>query len=321
MPGLQRHVEELEVLLGRDFPEEVPVPEQFDFLEACLASSAFPIAFQARPLSNLFPGRGRTDALLCDGGIFDNLPFFPAIRVLSEVQSSYGEGLTGAEARHYLATRHQKPALLIAAGLDPNPEAGPAPEHLFDIHRLSNKLGNNLKMKSFEETAGRVDKMTQQLLDASAADPEKVDAEFVNQIISTNVLAVLPEDAGHLNGTFAFCRATGLDHKKMGRSIGHGCFQTLAALAARPGKLRKSLDACLQEKRLVQLEPLEGKPQPDHCPHFQAAQKQIICPFTYDATPEVRAIHGLCATDRTNQRLLAALRLELAQRTGTAASS
>ena len=74
------------LLLGRDFLTEDPT---WDFIFAALSSSAFPAVFSPRSEAEVLPGRGRTDRLFADGGMFDNLPFFPAIEVLDAGQTRW----------------------------------------------------------------------------------------------------------------------------------------------------------------------------------------------------------------------------------------
>ena len=68
------------------------------------------------------PGAGRTDRFFADGGMFDNLPFFPALEVLSAVQ--HGVPFTTAdELQRKLAERAAGPNLIISAGLNERAEA------------------------------------------------------------------------------------------------------------------------------------------------------------------------------------------------------
>ena len=82
-PGMGRLA--LEAVLGRDFLRYDP---SYDFIMAGLSSSAFPSVFAPRTESDVVPGRGKSDVYFADGGMFDNLPFMPAIEILREVQCS-----------------------------------------------------------------------------------------------------------------------------------------------------------------------------------------------------------------------------------------
>ena len=288
------------VILGRDFPHEIRSPDQYDFLEACLASSAFPVVFAPRSVSDLFPGRGRTDALLCDGGIFDNLPFFPALRVMAEIQKSYGANRTPQESLEYLKQRQAAPALVIAAGLD-SPAAEGEVSALIDVYQLSTTLGNNLKIQSFLNTSELVYGMTNDLVQAYEKCPEEWDVDLGDSIVSNAVLDILPRDPEHLNGTFAFCRATGLNQDRMRVSIAHGCFQTLAALARTPKRtaIHHAMTSCLASERMAKVEHLQPRlfDGEGQCPYFRVAAKRIQCPFAQSAKADVRAIYDACVAD------------------------
>ena len=296
------------VLLGRDFPGEIPTPAHYDFLEACLASAAFPVVFAPRTVSALFPGRGRTDALLSDGGIFDNLPFFPAIRVLSEVQESFAaeSDLTPLE---YLRRRHDHPVLFIAAGLECSPDNPmEPPSDVFEVRRVAQGLQNNVKVGSFEKTSEIVHTMTERLIKAYEHCPEKVNASFVNSMVSVSVLKVLPQDQDHLNGTFAFCRAMGLDKKRMALSIAHGCFQTLSALVKEPAEgtiVAKSLASCREEERIAKLVRVRQPrvPGEGQCPFYKVEDEHPQCPF--HGTGEVGAIYTACVEAASHHEVAA----------------
>ncbi len=110
-------------LLGRR-PADHAVP--YDFVEAGLSSSAFPCVFAPRRQSNVTPGQGAIDVRYSDGGMFDNLPFLPAIDILSEVQAEYRKTKnTTLSARDFLAHRHACPDLFLAGSLNVNPENDP----------------------------------------------------------------------------------------------------------------------------------------------------------------------------------------------------
>lgn len=290
------------ILLGRDFPVEVPAPARYDFLEGCLSSSAFPVVFAPRAVSCLFPGRGRTNILLCDGGIFDNLPFFPAIRVLSELQESRGKNEPGG-AYERLRKRQKKPALLIAAGLECNPHRnGELPSDVVEMYALASALSNNVKIGSFERTSDLVYRMTGRLLDAYRDQPEAIDACFADSIVPAAVLKIIPEDREHLNGTFEFCRATGLDRDKMRRSIAHGCFQTMSAFSAETKEgsvLEKALSGCAERFRPIRRVASAAKERmnPGECPHFTIEGKGFACPFHGAKDGEVKAVYDSCVAD------------------------
>jgi predicted acylesterase/phospholipase RssA len=296
------------VLLGQQFPSEVPVPKDYAFLEACLASAAFPVAFSTRSTSQLLPGRGRTDALLSDGGIFDNLPFFPALDVLYEMQVSAGKDSSPEEAYRDLKARNESPVLMIAAGLDAPPGAVHA-DNPWDFLQLANAKKADVKVDSFQGTSEVVYEMTSSLLEAFAPNPQDIDPRFVNSIVPASILKIMPLDTDHLNGTFAFCRALGLTEAKMRASIAHGCFQTLAQFAQgtpNSENLRKSFESLDLIDRITWQR--ETPAASDHCPHFRMRDASKRCPYTYASgdvkrDEAVRKIFEACKNDSVHLRI------------------
>ena len=146
------------LLLGRD----VFRPHQsFDFVKANLCSSAFPAIFSPIREAETFPGTGSTLELFGDGGMFDNLPFFPAIEVLAQVQK-HAVALSDEQDASTKAVyrRYKNPDLIIAAALDESPASdragdGVAFEGLFTIIKRASVLKNNLKIE-FEELLARM---------------------------------------------------------------------------------------------------------------------------------------------------------------------
>jgi predicted acylesterase/phospholipase RssA len=237
----------------------------YDYVEAALASSAFPAVFAPRAESRVFPGTGRSDVLFADGGMFDNLPFVPAIEILSRAQRGYLEldaGMrkevrarqrelerldlpadpepeTDAGSRtvlQRLERRIRVPDLLIAGALDPRPETDEAADGAYDslaaIGARASSLKHNVKIRSFELASQRI---YSQILRLDAAQPEwggATQSHFVDGVVNAGVLAVFPASRDHLNGTFSFSASTGLKAPRIERSIADGCYQTLLGLAS-----------------------------------------------------------------------------------------
>src|SRR5207244_9188509 len=85
------------------------------------ASSAFPAIFSPVRASEIFPGAGHHQSWIADGGMFDNLPFLPAIDLLAQVQSDY-RAHSSPSAAAFLRRRHAVPDLFVAGALNVNPE-------------------------------------------------------------------------------------------------------------------------------------------------------------------------------------------------------
>jgi hypothetical protein len=99
-------------------------------------------------------------------------------------------------------------------------------------------------------------------------------------------MPVYPADADHLNGTYEFCAAMGMDRDKIRRSIADGCFQTMLGIAkaqeegpySMTGRSIAALTALGRVPEIV----IERKGAPKHfgrCPFFCVGGQPIPCPF------------------------------------------
>lgn len=217
---------------------------KYNFVEAALSSSAFPAVFQPRRETDVYPGNGNSKVFYSDGGMFDNLPFVPALKVLATVQGSFNEArATSLDpynqrdlALWSLKQRHNAPDLFIVGSLDAEPDSDPAIcqqpyNSILSVSKRAAQLNANLKISDFELTGVRVHDQVERLL---AANPHNIPVEAchdLNGIVDAAVLPIYPADVQHLNGTFAFCRTLGLEPKRMQSTVSDGCFQTLAAIA------------------------------------------------------------------------------------------
>lgn len=224
-------------LFGRR-PADHNVP--YDFVEAGLSSSAFPCVFAPRRQSDVAPGLGAVNVRYSDGGMFDNLPFLPAIDILSEVQREYRK-TTAMSPRDFLARRHDSPDLFLAGSLNVNPEDDPNDDGkkdnpfdtIFAINARTKLLENNQKIRSFEWAAeavhARLGELLRLLTPGAPASPGS--DNLLDSIVDSAVLPVFPSSPDHLNGTFEFCASLGMEPPKIQRSIADGCFQTLKSFA------------------------------------------------------------------------------------------
>ena len=266
----------------------------YDLIQAALASSAFPFVFTPRRESDVFPGHGRRDVRLADGGMFDNLPFLPAIEVLAAIQRDHHAQHPALTPLEFLATRHRNPDLFIAAALDVNPETS-SPEHFDDLFAIGDRAGslkNNVKIRAFERGATRIHTQIERLLQAPPTASAQLDPAFLNGIVDAGVLPIFPADDQHLNPTFAFCRTLGLTRERVLRSIANGCFQSFAALAdaQRPAEsslAAKSVQNLVRLKRIPRVGLTTGSEtlQPPTCPYFRldpansGSWAAVTCPF------------------------------------------
>lgn len=303
------------VLLG---DESLRPGAPYDLVEAFLASSAFPCVFAPRRESDVFPGTGRPDVHLSDGGMFDNLPFAPALRVLSAAQrEARAFGRVGKAPREALRDRREAPDLLIAASLDVPPERDPLASRpadgLLDSVRRASALSKNVKVRAVSWTLERVDAQLARLLAAPAAPGDERDLDGV---VSAAVLPVFPASEAHLSPTFALARTLGLDASRVARSIGDGCYQTLFALLSAPegagGLTARSVARLTEARRLPLLLPRDERASAGECPFFLMARagtppgsppSSFACPFHEAGSGKGTAglVARTCAGDRAHR--------------------
>jgi len=319
------------LILGRDFFFEgdfLSCPGSYDFVSATLSSSAFPVVFRPRSEAQLLPGRGRMDVLLADGGMFDNLPFFPAIELLSAVQTEYRRtNRSGADANQnasnalqFLGERQQHPALIISAALDANADVLPPDglRGLRSILRRVDSLQKNVKSKSFAETSERVGEQTEQLLKMSKLPIHEEFISFADSAVPAGVLQIIPTDTEHVNPTFAFCKSVGMERDRVQRSMADGCFQTMRSIVRVPethknGVLRTSVE-CLTGDRIPRLRrslAQDRSPGLLDCVYYQLFDQlsdrwvAVKCPFAAAAAGDmaITGVRTVCAKDVSHRWL------------------
>jgi predicted acylesterase/phospholipase RssA len=254
-------------------------PGSYDFIQAALASSAFPAIFSPRRESEVAPGLGDASRLFFDGGVFDNLPYIPAIQALADVQRAY-RAQTDRDSVEFLRQRHLNPDLFLVGSLDingedPDEETGKGPfNNLVAITKRAKILSNNIKIGAFQDTSKRVDAQLKLLLDPNSGYRSPSSQEFIDGIVNAATLPIFPSDADHLNPTFAFCASTGFKPSRVRKSIADGCFRTFARLeeaGSRPDSevMKKAMDG-LKHERIPAIEWISGQQaQPGLCPFFR----------------------------------------------------
>jgi len=303
----------------------------YHFIEAALASSAFPAVFEPRKESRIFPGLGNADVLLADGGMFDNLPFFPAIEILSRSQRGYRE--PGMTALELVQRRIRKPDLLIVGALDPSPETDDYASGTYDsieaVRRRAAALSQDVKIRSFERAAQRI---YGQLLRLDAARPSWLHTtgpSHLDGVVNAGVLPVFPASREHLNGTFSFCACTGLKTARVQKSIADGCYQTLlgisqhqleAITAAVVGRdndpemlTTRSVAALTEAGRIAAFRPSwDPYVERSMCPYFLREDKRFPCSFaasTGRSRRDDRQMDGVfieCKADTAHRRSISA---------------
>ena len=289
--------------------------QSYDFINAALASSAFPAVFSPRKESEIFPGLGRVDNKYSDGGMFDNLPISPALEILAAAQKEQAN----ADPVAALGKRLMSPDLFITGSLDLNDngaetetpaslneananaardslqqpgrtnmpaavaEAGEF-DNLRAIIRRSHSLQHNLKIKAFEEVSGQISEYLQLLYDLIrdkyGNKPPSHLQPFLNGLVNAVLLPVYPADKDHLNGTFQFCNSLGRKPDVVNQSMADGCFQTLRELAiSRSTHAKparaKAISSFVDRGRIPELRPLPDQAIAKH----QVYEKGKACPY------------------------------------------
>ncbi len=286
------------LLLGRDFLTEDPT---WDFISAALSSSAFPAVFSPRSESQALPGRGRTDRLFADGGMFDNLPFFPAIEIMGSVQA-YGRSLHPADVIARLNARTTERDIIIAAGLDAEPDR-PLAEYdtLGKIQDRAKSLSVDSKVETFLNASEKTQRILTEIAATTGASMTAEDLRSADNAVTAAILKILPVDKEHINPTFAFCRSAGMDKERVRRSIAHGCFRSLAAFE--DAQTNPATSATFQRKfgsrPLGPLQRMQKSPGRHECPYFSFTYGALPCPFDQDGMEaDVRRIRATCAKDK-----------------------
>jgi predicted acylesterase/phospholipase RssA len=287
------------VLLGR-YKFRIP---SYDFVNACLASSAFPAVFAPRREDQIFPGLGDPDEIYSDGGMFDNLPISPALEILTASQRCWINN-SKTDSLNALCMRVENPDLFITGSLDITASENDAIfDNLVSIRKRAGTLQNNVKIKAFEDISCRISSHLTFLCRIASAHRALVDPklhDYLNGLVNAVLLPVYPTDAKHLNGTFQFCDSMGRDICVVNASMADGCFQTLkevavaldpdtTSLCARTvknlaGKGRIPILEAAAERKLVFERNPDGAGH--YCPFFRAQQEgrkkpeKFVCPFS-----------------------------------------
>lgn len=283
----------------------------YNLLEACLSSSAFPSVFAPRRESDVFPGSGRREVRLADGGLFDNLPFSHGINVLEEKQRAWRQHHPETDPLEFLEKRSKARHLFLVGALNVNPEDTSFPDHgqdnLLAISGRAGSLKDNVKIRAFEGASQRVHAQVERLLKASPRGLSAGKTAFIDEIVDLIVLPVFPASRAHLNGTFAFSRSMGLEEDRVRRSIADGCFQTLRQVSSPLNVLDSGTQESLADLRQAgRIPEIVRKPQPRPtkaestaiCPFFKKGGEDIVCPFARKAEgTDLSQVQAICRKD------------------------
>ena len=292
------------LVLGRDFLTFDPT---WDSIVEGLSSSAFPAVFSPCSEARLLPGKGRTDRWFADGGILDNLPFFPAIEILGAVQAAEADKDPAAVLSR-LETRTRKRDVFIAAGLDALPETSSSYDTLFKIHSRAKSLSVTSKVDTFLSGCKSTQKALEDIVRNSKGVGEE-DARFLDGVVSAAILRIYPSDKDHINPTFAFCSTTGMDPERISRSIADGCFQSLVQFqhAYRQDETTRAAfdrNSCRVHELKIRTNQTKRIAAPADCPYFMLGDEPLACPFAQTGSGQVKQIRNVCARDEVHRKLV-----------------
>ena len=212
--------------------------QAYDFVEALLASSAFPVLFSPVPQSRVDRAKGDPNVLYCDGGIFDNLPIHDAMSYLAACQRS-----EPSSVQRNIQTRLSGKHLVIMGALnaaawpqkgEPGTEEDRLKHDPYFVWARAKRLRNNYKIAAYERHAKLVNDLAGSIINSKlfkeAASKDEFEKEL-RGVALADVLKVEPSDDEHLNGAFAFSPVAGFDPARLQKSIANGCFETFRSLA------------------------------------------------------------------------------------------
>ena len=281
-------------ILGLRVPAE---GKSYDFIQAALSSSAFPLAFPARRESHIYPETGRRDVFFGDGGMFDNLPLMPATLAVSAGQL---HSLTAGNLEwKSLEQRIETPDLYVVGALDIDASEDPNENHgqsVFTILKRANSLQKNMKTRRYERFVARMDRILRPIVKREGLEHRNTNdakmAEIINGFVHAGVMVTTPEKKEYLNGTFAFCESLQMDKAVIRRSIAHGCFRLLKQVAElqtvkgdEPEK--RAMRALTQISSVTPIPKKDRKEVQDNCPHFSLGSTVFDCPFVHEDHREV----------------------------------
>ncbi|WP_158945099.1 patatin-like phospholipase family protein [Granulicella sp. S190] len=282
------------LVLGRDFLTTAP---SWSATQQGLCSSAFPAVFAARTEAELMPGAGRMDRYFADGGMFDNLPFFPALEVLSAIQRAVPFA-SPAEVQARVQSRAASPNLIISAGLNasPVPDVNVQSDTMFAVKDRATSLSYESKTSTFKTSARKSLSILREIgqQNLSALDPRQL--EFLNGFVAGAVVDITPTDANHINPTFAFCNSLGMRTQRVQASIGDGCYRSMQQFS----KNHHVRERLAQNDKLVEWIAPADRPTStpaNSCPYFKIGPSSFLCPFTQAHAPEAKNVYVVCSTD------------------------
>lgn len=270
-------------------------------------------------LTNLFT---HVDRFFADGGMFDNLPFFPAIEVMADVQNAdVTDLIEQIEAKRPQAlalmkerwkTRSEHPSIIVCAGLNEKPtqESHVDADTMLAIHQRAATLSYESKTNTFIRSGRTGNQLFAEILACDLSGLTKNELIFLNRFVPAVVVDITPIDRAHINPTFAFCKTLGLGPLRVQSSIADGRFQTLRELermGRAPASKEPAIGQLLREKGLLATQELvttrncQGQ-EPAHCPYLEISGAPFECPFS-KMTGESAHVFKVCKNDPAHREL------------------
>jgi predicted acylesterase/phospholipase RssA len=282
------------MVLGRDFLTTSP---SWSATQEGLCSSAFPAVFAPRSEADLMPGVGRTDRFFADGGMFDNLPFFPALEILTALQRAVPYA-NAREIQERVRDRSAHPNLIISAGLNATPVADTAvrTDTMFAVRDRATSLSYESKTSTFKTSGRKSLAILKEIGGKNLTALDQRQLNFLNGFVAGAVVDITPTDADHINPTFAFCKSLGMRNKRIQSSIGDGCYRSLQQFSKNK-HVQETLEA--KGKLVTWIAPAARPKQAttNDCPYFQIAKKPFACPFTQTNSSGANGIYEVCKSD------------------------
>lgn len=202
------------------------------FVDGLLASSAFPALFRPRWSWEVFMTQS-VPVQFSDGGMLDNLPFYPVVDFI--------------EKRHPAGTEPPAiPHLIFTASLEPEPEIWDD-QHSnewkkafatswLSVRSRAKEMKFNKKIEDFVRAQREVRSIFKARCKEGIQSPP----------LSIDVLVVKPK---WLCGTFAFHPMLGFRRDLQAANIAHGCYQTLEAVREFPHKFADGVNRLPEQKK------------------------------------------------------------------------
>jgi hypothetical protein len=175
---------------------------------------------------------------------------------------------------------------------------------MFAIKDRAETLSYESKTSTFASSAEKSLNILKEMGSHDLAGLDTGALQTVNGSVAGAVVEITPTDAEHINPTFAFCKALGLEGQRVQRSIGDGCFRTLKQFFEDP-HVRLRLRETEHEVGLIpRAQRLNKKAETDRCPYFTINGAHFRCPFTQTSrhtNVEARSVYEICRRDVAHQ--------------------